>query len=421
MRWSTRFSPPRSWPRVPPRPSAPSRPPGGGAGPRAAAGQAHAQGPQLALHGGPGQRGVGRLVQPRQHRGRRARRRGQRVPRAHVVAGQRRTAGLGHGGHGGQVGVALRGGHGQGAQAGAALPGRRQLAQPGAEDLDGRVDLAAAQRAQQRRRGLVGHDQRVDAGALQQPVRGQVLGAAGGHRAQRQPAGGGPGAGQQVGQAAQRRRGRHEQRQVEARQQAHRGEVALRVVGQLAEQRRRHRVAVAHQQQGVAVGRGLGHGLAGVDAAGAGPVVHHHRLAQLGGQALAQRAGGQVGDAAGSEGHEQRQRPLREGRGLGTGAGRQRRQAARRAQDAEPAQPADHAQQRPARRQARRCGGARGRGARGRGVWGGHRCHRRCSGARRRALLSGRRAAGHGGCARPPATPPEPPRCTTPRPAAPRA
>ena len=109
--------------------------------------------------------------------------------------------------------------------------------------------------------------------------------------------------------------------EVEEAQCGHWREVTQRVVGQLPEQRNRQRVAVAHQQQGVAIGTGLRHPLRGDDAAGAGPVVDHHRLAQRARHGLAHGARREVGDAAGAERHDQRDRSLGK-TGLGTHAER---------------------------------------------------------------------------------------------------
>jgi hypothetical protein len=78
----------------------------------------------------------------------------------------------------------------------------------------------------------------------------------------------------------------------------------------LAEQAHADGIGIAHQQQGVAVGGGLGRGLAGHDASGAGPVIHQHRLPQAPGHLLGHGAGRQVGNATWAEGHQQGDRPV---------------------------------------------------------------------------------------------------------------
>ncbi|MNN55412.1 hypothetical protein D3C81_1702850 [compost metagenome] len=77
------------------------------------------------------------------------------------------------------------------------------------------------------------------------------------------------------------------------------------------------------EADGIAVRRGLGHGVHADIAARAGAVLDHHRLAQFLAHALAYRARHQVGGAAGSVGHDKADRPGRitvAGRGGGAEA-----------------------------------------------------------------------------------------------------
>ena len=74
---------------------------------------------------------------------------------------------------------------------------------------------------------------------------------------------------------------------------------------------------VGAQQDGVAVGRGLGGQVAGDDFVGAAPVVHQHRLVPQPAQALGQAPGHAVDGAAGRVGHDELDRLVGEGAGLG--------------------------------------------------------------------------------------------------------
>ena len=65
---------------------------------------------------------------------------------------------------------------------------------------------------------------------------------------------------------------------------------------------------IAHQH-GIAIGRGLGGGVGGQIAAGAGLVLHDDTLPQRCGHGLGQGAGDEVGAAAGGEGGEDAQGP----------------------------------------------------------------------------------------------------------------
>ena len=99
-----------------------------------------------------------------------------------------------------------------------------------------------------------------------------------------------------------------------ARGGGHRHQVLGRVERHLRVQVRidRHRAARAHEQR-VAVGRLLGHEVAGDVAVGAGAVLHHHRLAQRLRQRLRHGARDLVGGAAGREAHDHADRLGREG------------------------------------------------------------------------------------------------------------
>jgi hypothetical protein len=183
--------------------------------------QPHAQRRQALLHRGRCHGIPHRLVQRGQHRGRRAGRRGQRIPAGHLHAGH---AGLGDGGHLGQQRVALGAGDGQ-------RPHRAglQLRQHRADDLHRDVDFARAQRRQHRGGPLVGHHQRVDAGARLEQLGRQVLGAAHGDAADVQLAGVGAGPIQRGGQRGEAPIGGGKQAQIEAAQRADRRKVLQRI------------------------------------------------------------------------------------------------------------------------------------------------------------------------------------------------
>ena len=84
-------------------------------------------------------------------------------------------------------------------------------------------------------------------------------------------------------------------------EQRHRREVLDRIEGQLGVERRRDRDRAWRQQQRVAVGRGLRHRIGAEIAAGAGLVLHHHRLAEALAEFSADKARERVGGAAGGE------------------------------------------------------------------------------------------------------------------------
>ncbi len=104
----------------------------------------------------------------------------------------------------------------------------------------------------------------------------------------------------------------HHQRDGCGRNLGHQREILLRFVGQFGVEELvdQHRGA-ERQQQGVAVGRGLGDGIGAQDAGGTTLVIHHHGLTDALGQGLAHGAGDDVRSAASVERHNQ---PYRLGR-----------------------------------------------------------------------------------------------------------
>ncbi|MNS99637.1 hypothetical protein D3C72_1340450 [compost metagenome] len=116
----------------------------------------------------------------------------------------------------------------------------------------------------------------------------------------------------------------------EAAQQRHRSQVLARVVGERFVQHRvEHQRAVVGRQHGIAVGgraRRLGRADGGIAAR---LVVHHHRLADLGRQPLADGARQEVRAAAGGVGDDPADRLGRVGVGGMRGGGGQHRQGQR--------------------------------------------------------------------------------------------
>ncbi len=116
----------------------------------------------------------------------------------------------------------------------------------------------------------------------------------------------------QLGDRGRRRRRRHDQHHRHQPDQADRREVLARVVGDVLEQ------DGIGGERGGGDQRACGHppararGHAEADHAGAaGPVVHHHLLAELLAQPRPEDARGDVGDAARRVGHDQPDRPIR--------------------------------------------------------------------------------------------------------------
>ncbi len=88
-------------------------------------------------------------------------------------------------------------------------------------------------------------------------------------------------------------------------------EILDRVVGQLGAERGRDRMGAAGDQPDrVAVGGCLGDDIDADSAAGAGPVLDHHLLAELLAERLRHEACDHVGSGAGREGHDDTDRPV---------------------------------------------------------------------------------------------------------------
>ncbi len=81
------------------------------------------------------------------------------------------------------------------------------------------------------------------------------------------------------------------------RPEDHRNEIGERVVARVRIQARVHRVSDARDEQRIAVGRGALHLLRGDVAAGAGLVLHHHRLTKRLRQLRRHQARDQIGGA----------------------------------------------------------------------------------------------------------------------------
>ena len=93
--------------------------------------------------------------------------------------------------------------------------------------------------------------------------------------------------------------------------EADRRKVADRIERQLGIERGRGRLADMHQQQRVAVGRGLGDAIGAEGAAGADDVFDDDRLLQRRTHRCSEQAGDDVARAAGRERNDQRDRPAR--------------------------------------------------------------------------------------------------------------
>ena len=94
--------------------------------------------------------------------------------------------------------------------------------------------------------------------------------------------------------------GVHRQEQGRGRHTDDGREIFHHVIGQLGVERRGHRIGVAvAQQEGVAIGLGLGHDIGAHGAGRTRLVVHHHRLAQAVLQFLANGAGQHIGETTG--------------------------------------------------------------------------------------------------------------------------
>ncbi len=93
--------------------------------------------------------------------------------------------------------------------------------------------------------------------------------------------------------------------------------------GRLVVIRRCRNGGIAHRGEikRIAIGRGFGREAHADGATGAGAVVHHHRLLEHGGQALAHRARQHIGGAGRREGQHQLDRVVRVVRGGGRRGG----------------------------------------------------------------------------------------------------
>jgi hypothetical protein len=164
--------------------------------------------------------------------------------------------------------------------------------------------LAAQQVGQRRGLALVGHVDQVDAGGglehlARQVGRGALAERRVAERARRLLR-----RRHQVGQGLEAAAGVRGQHMLAQAHQRHRAQVARGVVGQVLHQRLVDAEAVGHGDEAVAVGRRLGHRVDTDHGAGAGLVVHQHRLAQRSAQFGGDEPGDDVGGAAGRKGHD---------------------------------------------------------------------------------------------------------------------
>ena len=189
------------------------------------------------------------------------------------------------------------------------FPGRDQAAR-GRQRNEIEIAVAGHDRGEPFRPALVGNVLDVDPGRQPEPFAVEMGGAAG--------AGGGV-----VHRARLRLRGidqilerlvlvrRHHQHVRQADERRYPGEVARRVITRIRIGRRHDHVRGGMDQQRVAVGIGLGDGAHADRAAGAEAVLDHDRLAELGRETLGDRAGDDVGPAAGAERHDDADRLCR--------------------------------------------------------------------------------------------------------------
>ena len=250
----------------------------------------------------------------------RARRHQQAAPGGHVVAGQ---AGLGHGGHIGQHRAAPGTGHRQGLELAGLDVAHRTGHRRGTQ-----ADLVAQDVVEHLRNAPVGHVHQVNAGLGLQQLEGQVGDAAVATGTKVDAARPGLGRRHQARDIAGRKTRVGHDHQRPAGHPRHRLEIVQQVEGRVLVQAGVDGMVHAHHQQGMAVGRRLGHQRRAQIAAGALDVVDHHRLAPQLGQPGAQLAGHDVGRRAHREGHHDAHRAgrvgLRPGRcGGGPGQGGQ--------------------------------------------------------------------------------------------------
>ena len=180
--------------------------------------------------------------------------------------------------------------------------------------------MAAEQVVHRRRRAAIGNVHDVDLGLDLEQFGRQVGDRAGAGRREADLAGIGAGVGDELLQRVHADRRVNGQHLGDAHHQREQGEVLLPVERHLAGHERhdgeRGRPVDADR---VAVGRALGDRVDPGHAAGAGAVLDHDLLAELGAHAVAQVTPEQIGGTAGRERHDELDRPvgecLRPGRG----------------------------------------------------------------------------------------------------------
>ena len=143
-----------------------------------------------------------------------------------------------------------------------------------------------------KRPAAVGHVRDVHPRRALQPLQEQVADGAGAGGAHGDPAGVGAGEGEEFAQAAPGSLGVDDQQDGADRDAGDGRQVAERVDGHLraVEPLVGHQHVGGGEEQGVAVLLRLRHGGGAEVAAGAGPVLHHHRLAEDGREALGDHA-----------------------------------------------------------------------------------------------------------------------------------
>ncbi len=256
------------------------------------AGHLEALGLQLRAHVGRLQHGSDVAVDLLHDGGRRAGRREVALPAFHRKPG--RPSGFGHGGHRGQGGGPVAGGHRQGPQ----LAGTHMVGHGGQGD-QGRIRVAGQHVHGGRAAAGVGDVVHPRARLLRQDLVRHVGDAAIARQPQADAFGPGPGPCHVVGQAGDAG-GRMHYQDLRIHHCLDDGREALvRVVGQPPEQDAVERESLALLQQRVAVRRCLGHPGRTDGAAGTGHVLHDHALAPECAEPVGQRAGELVRAAAG--------------------------------------------------------------------------------------------------------------------------
>ncbi len=131
-----------------------------------------------------------------------------------------------------------------------------------------------------------------------------------------------PGGGDEIGQAADRAVGVYHQHRGDFRHHPDMGEIAHRIIGQVAIQGGPDPLAChIRHQQGVTIRGGLRHHRRPDGAAGAGAVLDHHRLAKAFAHAGSDKPRHHIGGATRWKGHDQTDRPCRPGLGMRCGGG----------------------------------------------------------------------------------------------------